>query len=79
MVHRAGHGDVPGDVVLDEVEVRPVAQVRDVVEVAGQEVVHDHHTVPLRQQQVGEMGAEEAGAPGDDGYGLFAHTWCGDK
>jgi len=70
VVQFAGPVDVGGDVVVDELEVRAGAQVRDVVEVAGDQVVHGHHAVAFGEQPVAKMGAEEAGAAGDERDGL---------
>ena len=62
--------DVLGDVdVLDDVDVAEVegrvADVLDVLQRAGLEVVDADHPVPLAEQVLAEVGAEEAGAAGD--------------
>src|SRR5207302_7764300 len=53
------------DVVLDEGEVA-VRQMRDVGGVARQEVVDADDGVVAVEQRFGQMGADEAGGPGDD-------------
>ncbi len=65
VVHRAVHLDVVRDVVADELEVA-IAQVRDVGQVSGQQVVDAHHRVAAVEQGLGQMGADEAGRSGDD-------------
>ena len=54
------------DVVLDEREAGIVGEVRDVVAVAGDEVV-DRDDVPVaRAEEVAEVRTQEPGAAGDD-------------
>ena len=53
------------DVVLDEGEVGVALEVGDVLALAGDEVVDADDLVALAEQQVGEVGAEEAGGAGD--------------
>ena len=65
-VHRALDVDEAGDVVLDELEGRVADQVGDVVRRPGDEVVHPDHLVPLGDEPVAEMGAQEAGGAGDE-------------
>ena len=55
-----------GDVVAHELEAGVVEQVRDVVLGAGEEVVGAEHVVPLLQQAVAEVAAQEPGAAGDE-------------
>ena len=64
-VDRAVDVDVVGDVVLDELEVA-VAQVRDVGEVAGQQVVDADDRVAAVEQRFRQVRADEAGGAGDD-------------
>jgi hypothetical protein len=65
LVDELVHGRPVQDRVDDEVEARPVAKVRDVFERTGGEVVEHPHFVPFVQEQLGEVRADEAGAPGD--------------
>ncbi len=58
-VEREGH------VVADELEVRVLQQVQDVALGASEQVVGADHLMPLRQQAVDQVRAEEAGAAGD--------------
>ncbi len=59
-----GDLDLAGDVDVAELEGR-VADVLDVLQRAGLEVVDADHPVPLAEQVLAEVGAEEAGAAGD--------------
>ena len=61
-----GAGQREGDVVAQELEVGVGEQVRDVVLGAGEEVVHADDVVPVGEQALAEVGAEEAGAAGDE-------------
>ena len=70
VIDRAVQEDELGHVLLDEFEIPIAAQVGDVVHAAGDEVVDADDLVAARQQQVGQMGAEEAGRAGDDAGGL---------
>ena len=63
------------DRLVDVVVVRDVehlepesglADVLDVVERAGLEVVHADHAVAALEQEIADVGAEEAGAAGDE-------------
>ena len=49
----------------DQLEVRPAEQVGDVGLLAGEEVVEADDVVPLLDQPLAEVRAEEAGAAGD--------------
>ena len=60
--------DVLDHVVVHERE-RVVADVLDVRERARLEVVHADDAIPLREQVLAEVGAEEAGSTGDDCVG----------
>ena len=73
VVHRSVDVDVVGDVVLDELEVA-IAQVRDVGDVAGQQVVDADDRVAAIEQRFGEMRADEAGRAGNDDT-FFGHDW----
>jgi hypothetical protein len=57
--------EVLDHVVVDEVELRH-ADVLDVEQGAGLEVVHADDTVAAGQQCIAEVGSEEAGSAGDD-------------
>ena len=65
VVHRPVDVDVVGDVVLDELEVA-IGEVRDVGDIAGQQVVDADDGVAAIEQRFGEMRADEAGGTGDD-------------
>lgn len=64
------HGDIKedefGDVLLDELEVRIAAQVRDVINRTRDEVINANDFVAAREQEIGQMRAEEPGGAGDD-------------
>ena len=64
-VHRAVDVDVGRDVVADQLEVA-VAQVRDVGQIARQQVVDADDRGAAIEQGLGEMGSDEAGGAGDD-------------
>ena len=51
--------------MLDELVALIAREVRDVVGVAGDEVVEPDDLVTVREKAIGEMRAEEAGAAGD--------------
>ncbi len=68
-VHGAVEEEVLGDILRDEAETRVTGEVREVVGGAGDQVVEDRHAVSAREQQIGEMGTEKAGAAGDHGVG----------
>jgi hypothetical protein len=55
------------DAAEDELHVVALAQVLDVLQAAGGQVVQDDHRVAARQEGVGEVGADEAGSAGDEG------------
>jgi len=69
VVDAAGEVDEVGDVVVDEFEVFVAGEMGDVVGIARDEVVDGDDVVALGEEAVDEMGAEEAGAAGDDGDG----------
>ena len=52
--------------MAQQLEVRVVEQVLDVLAPAGEEVVQADDVVALGQQPVAEMGADEPGAAGDE-------------
>ena len=58
--------EVQRDVVVDEEEV-VVPQVLDVLQRARVQVVDGDDPIPLAQQVIAEVGAEEAGPTGNDG------------
>jgi hypothetical protein len=55
-----------GEIVVQGLELRLVRDVLDVLERAGVEVVDADDTVPLGEQVIAEVGADEAGAAGDE-------------
>ena len=61
-------GDGFDDVVVHEGE-RVVSKVLDVLERRDDEVVDADHAVAALEQRFAEVGAEEAGAAGDEGRG----------
>jgi hypothetical protein len=65
-VHPAVDVDVVGDVVLDELEVRMARQVRDVGDVAGEQVVDADDGIAAIEQRLGQVRPDEAGSAGDD-------------
>ena len=66
LVHELADDRVVQDRVDDEVVVRSVAQVRDVALRAGREVVERVDLPAVGEQQLGEVGADEPGAAGDE-------------
>ena len=64
-IHRLVDPDRLADVVVPELE-RIGARMRDVLERAGVEIVDADHPVPVLEQVVAEVRAEESGATGDD-------------
>ena len=69
VVDGAGEVDELGDVVVDELEMFVAGEMGDVVGVARDEVVDGDDAMAFGEESVDEMGAEEAGAAGDDGDG----------
>ena len=65
--------DVVGDVVLDEHEVA-AREVRDVGEIAGQQVVDADDRAVAVEQLFGQMGADEAGGSGNDDRAVYVHS-----
>jgi hypothetical protein len=55
-----------GEIVVQGLELRLGRDVLDVLERAGVEVVDADDTVPLGEQVIAEVGADEAGAAGDE-------------
>ena len=66
VVHGSVDVDVVGDIVLDELEVGIPRQVRDVGDVAREQVVDADDRVAALQQRLGQVGTDEAGCAGDD-------------
>src|SRR5207247_10733761 len=56
-----------GDRALDEAQPGVPQDGLEVLGPAGGEVVEDDHLVPLAQERLGEVGADEAGAAGHEG------------
>jgi len=65
VIHRAVDVDEVGDVVADELEVA-IAQVRDVGEVAGQQVVDADHCEAAIEQRFRQVRSDETGGAGND-------------
>lgn len=59
-----------GDVLLDEAEVLVAAEVRNVIDVAGDEVIEADDFVSFGEEVIGEVRTEKACCAGDDGEGL---------
>src|SRR6266446_5069689 len=82
VIHRDIQKDKFGDVLLNEFEIRVAAQVRYVIDRAGDKVIDANDFVAAGEQQVGEVRAEEAGGAGDDtrwtgtGVGVFLVSHC---
>ena len=68
-VHVVGEKDEIRDVVLDEAEAFVAREMREVGDVARDEIVYTDDAVALGEKAVGEMRAEESGGTGDDGNG----------
>ena len=69
MQHRVdlpGDVDVPRDVALDELERGVREQRPDVAEPSRQQIVEHDDLMALREEMLGQMAPEEAGAAGDD-------------
>src|SRR5262245_48772168 len=56
---------IVGDIMLDIAEAIVARQVRDVVGMAGDQVVHRDDRMALGQEAVAQVGAEKASAAGD--------------
>ena len=65
-VERLVHADLVADVVVHEPEL-VVAEMLDVRERPGLEVVETENAMALLEKHLAEVGAEEAGATGDEG------------
>jgi len=65
VVDRLGHLEVVDHVVLQEHEAL-VADVLDVLERAGVEVVDADDAVAVHEEAVTQVGTEETGAPGNE-------------
>ncbi len=63
-LERALELDEVGHVVLDELKAGVALQVGDVRGFARDEVVHPDHAVPLREQPVAQVRAQEPRGPG---------------
>jgi hypothetical protein len=63
VVHQVGVEDA----AEHELDVVALAQVLDVLQAPGAEVVEQDHRVAAGEQGVGEVGADEAGPAGDEG------------
>ena len=66
VVDCAVDGDRLGDIVLDELEAGIRGEVVDVLERAGQEVIHANDFVPFGQEPFAKVGTHKAGSAGDD-------------
>ena len=58
------------DVLFEELEIPVAAEVGDVVHAASDEVVNADDLVAAREEEIGQVRAEEAGGTGDHGDGL---------
>src|SRR4051794_16513537 len=64
------------DVVLDKPVVLVPGEVRDVLEVTGNQVVDRDNPMTLSQQPISQMGSEKTCATGDYRYGLVGLRLC---
>ena len=69
LVDELGHDGRGEDRVHHEVEIGMVAEVRDILDRAGREVVEHEHFRALVQEELGQVRADEARAAGDQGLG----------
>src|ERR1041385_8185097 len=65
-----------GDVLLNEFEIWIAAKMRDVIDTASNEIIDPDHLVTAREKQIGQMGPEKTGRPGDDGGGMTPHYFA---
>ena len=72
-VHSTGDSDGGPDVLLDELELRGLAELLDVCEPAGREVVYTDNVIPPGMQRITQMRSDEPGSSGDD-YSHLNHT-----
>src|SRR5690242_15197431 len=68
VVHLVVQKEEFGDVLLDKAEVLVPAQMRDIVHRAGDEVVDPDDAMSFFQEIISEVGAEETGRTGHNGY-----------
>ena len=59
------------NIFFDKLEARIVAQMRDVGEVAGDQIVGGENAITFGEQAVTEMRAEKSGSAGDEGASRF--------
>jgi hypothetical protein len=52
--------------VLDEGVIRIPGEVRDVLALAGDEIVDADHLIPIREQQIGQIRPEKPSGAGDE-------------
>ena len=57
-------------ILLDEFEILPPRQMRDVVHAARDQIIHRHHFMAARQQVIHQVRPQKTGPAGDDGGGL---------
>ena len=62
-----------GDIDLLKLKPVVVAQVFEVRELSGQQIVCDHHGIAFRQQRVAQMRAQESGSSGYQGAFSIRH------
>ncbi len=95
VVDPAGIKEIFRDVLLDEAEVLVAGKMRDVVGVAGDEIVERDDIVPLREEAVAQMRAEKPRAARHQSHRpffrkishkfielpilLIPQEWCGAK
>ena len=66
IIYRAIEKNELRHIVLDELEVRIPAQMRDIVNAASDEIVQTNNLVTLRKQQIGEVRSNKPGSAGDN-------------
>ena len=74
VIHIIRQKDEVRHIVLNEAVAFIPREMRDIVRVAGDEVIDPDHAVPFRQKAVGEMRAEETCGSGDNGYWTIGLT-----
>ena len=65
VLHWSVDVDVLGDVVADELKIER-AQVSDIVQITGNEIVDTDDGISASEKRFAEMGSDEAGCAGDD-------------
>jgi hypothetical protein len=65
-VNWASDGQPLADVLLDELELRQVHQLSDVIQSTSGEIVYTYDLVPPAQKSLAEVRTQEARTPGHD-------------